>query len=76
MLAAVFEGADEDVAAGGGGEDGEPLDDGGGDEVGFAGLVDEVAGAHLGGDGGEAELRGQVRSQAGAWERGGKGILA
>lgn len=69
VLAAVGEGADKDVAAGGGGEDGEPLDDRGGDEVRRVRFVDAVAAAPRQSLA-ETEFRGQVRSQTGVWERG------
>jgi hypothetical protein len=75
VFAAVEQGVDEDVAAGGRGEDGKPLNDGGGDEIGGVRLADAIAGSHAcrrgyeerGGKfvfwGQATESRGQVRSQ-------------
>ena len=48
VFAAVEERVDEDVAAGRRGEDREPLDNCGGDEVGGVGLVEAVARSHEG----------------------------
>ena len=48
VLAAVLERAHHDVAAGDGGEDGQPFDDGRGDEITVAGLTGLVAAAHGG----------------------------
>ena len=46
VLAAIFEGFDENIAAGRGGEERDPRDDGGRDEVGGVGLVSAIATAH------------------------------
>jgi len=62
VYAAILECRDEDVAARGGGEGGQPGHDGRGDEVGGGGFPGLVAGAHRGSVG-EVQLRGQVRSQ-------------
>ncbi len=47
VFVAMNQGVDEEVAAGRGGEDREPFDDGGGDEIGGVGLVDSIAASHL-----------------------------
>ncbi len=46
VLAAIFEGFDENIAPGRGGEERDPRDDGRRDEVGGVGLVSAIATAH------------------------------
>lgn len=77
LRAAVVEGAHEDVAARCGGEDGEPLDDGGGDEGCVPRLVDAGAAAHGGsvmkqsfGDKGVPKLELGNEGEAPHYERG------
>jgi hypothetical protein len=48
MLATVFEGIDEDVTTGGGGENRKPGDSAGGDEVGMSAFEDSIAATHDG----------------------------
>ena len=57
-----------------GGEDGEPLDEGGGDEVGGVWLHCLVAAAHGGEDGGST-ASGKEAFPSGTWERGVKAAL-
>ena len=69
ICAAELERAHGDVATGGGAKDREPFDDRRRDKMRVVLFVDPIAAAHCF-ETDEAELQRQVRSQAGAWERG------
>lgn len=64
LLAAVEEGLHDDVAARGGGKDGQPRDDDAGDEMRGVWLKNPLAAAHGGRQSEATELPGQVRSQS------------